>query len=127
MRYLGAVLLLAALSLSAGCGPIVSGVQTIKANVAISSAETAGAQRLAIYEYTAAREYLQKSREEHAYSDFWAARLYADKALDYALKARQKAESAADTEQLIILPEEPAPAAPPPPPPQDAPVIVPVP
>lgn len=78
----------------AGCGPIVSGVQTIKANVMLSAAETAGAPKTAVYEYTIAEEYLKKSREEHAYSDFAAAQDYADKALDYATKALEKAERA---------------------------------
>ena len=61
-----------------------------------------------MYEYTAAREYLQKAREEHAYSDFWASRIYADKALDYAVKAREKAETTAGSDQPAVLPE-PAP------------------
>ncbi|MBI3179477.1 MAG: DUF4398 domain-containing protein [Deltaproteobacteria bacterium] len=93
---------------SFGCGPIVSGVEIVNANVALSAAETAGAKRTAIYEYTAAREYLQKAREEHGYSDFWASRVYAERALDYALKARKKAEAAAQTEQPVVMPEQPS-------------------
>jgi hypothetical protein len=80
-----------------GCGPIVSGVQIVNANIALSAAATAGAKQDAVYEYTAAQEYLRKAREENAYSDFWAARIYADKALDLALKARKRAEIAAAT------------------------------
>lgn len=79
---------------TAACGPIVSGVQTINANVMISAATTAGAKTTAVYEYTIAQEYLKKAREEHAYSDFAAAQEYADKALDYATKALEKAERA---------------------------------
>lgn len=89
-----------------GCGPIVSGVQIVNANIAVSAAETAGAKKYALYEYTAAREYLQKAREENAYSDFWAARTYADMALDYATKARKRAETVAGAEQAPVLPSD---------------------
>ena len=103
MRYLFAILFSA--SALAGCGPIVSGVQIVNANIALSAAATAGAKRAAVYEYTAAREYLQKAREENAYSDFWAARIYADKALDYAVRARKKAESTSgEAEAPLIVP-----------------------
>ncbi len=82
--------------LSVGCGPVVSGKNIIDANIAISAAKTAGAEKQSIYEYTAAKEYLQKAREEHGYSDFWAAGIYADKALEYAKQARRKAEATSD-------------------------------
>jgi hypothetical protein len=104
VRYLGFLLLVLAPFFS-GCGPVVSGVQIINANIAISAAETAGAKRAALYEHTAAKEYLQKAREEHGYSDFWASRIYADKALDYAVRARKKAEATAGTDQPVVLPE----------------------
>ncbi len=88
-----------------GCGPTVSGVQIIKANIALSAAETAGAPKSsdpgAIYSYTAAKEYLQKAREEAGYSDFAAARKYADEALKYAEEAREKAAGALDAEQTV--------------------------
>jgi len=107
------LIILLAGTLLVGCGPIVSGVEIVNANIALSSAETAGAKKTAIYEYVSAREYLQKAREENGYSDFWAARIYAEKALDYATKARKRAESSAQTEQPVVLPEHPAtPAAP---------------
>jgi hypothetical protein len=112
VRVLKRCILLAALSLLAGCGPIVSGVQIVNANIALSAAETAGAKRTAVYEYTASKEYLQKAREENAYSDFWASRIYADKALDYAIKAREKAQAAAASGQPAVMPEPPPPTAP---------------
>lgn len=87
-----------------GCGPIVSGVQIINANVEISAAETAGAKQHSLYEYTAAVEYLQKAREEAGYSDFAAARDYADKAYDFAERARKKAETASKLDQPAVLP-----------------------
>jgi hypothetical protein len=84
-----------------GCGPVVSGVQIVKANIALGAAETAGAKKYAssLYEYTLATEYLQKAREENGYSDFAAARDYADKALGFAVEARNKAEREQQTEQ----------------------------
>ena len=97
----------ALLSLS-GCGPIVGGVQILNADIALSAARTAGAEQTALYEYTAAQQYLQKAREEHGYSDYWAARIYADIALELAKKARQRATAAAQAEQ----PEAPAVAIP---------------
>jgi hypothetical protein len=87
-----------------GCAPIVSGVQIVKANIALSAAETAGAKKTAVYEYTAASEYLKKAREENAYADFAASETFADKALDFALRARKKAEAMAGTEQPAALP-----------------------
>ena len=71
-----------------------------------SAAKTAGAKDMAIYEYTAAVEYLQKAREENAYSDYAAARLYADKALDYAVKARERAETVSQIDQPMVLPPQ---------------------
>jgi len=95
---------MAAVGLLLGCAPIVSGVQVVKANIAISAAETAGAKTNAIYEYTAALEYLKKAREEAGYSDYSASRIYADKALDYALRARDKAEAVSSVDQPVALP-----------------------
>ena len=104
MKLVTRILTIALLIGAAGCGPVVSGVQIINANIAVSAAKTAGAKSTAIYEYTAAREYLQKAREENGYSDFAAARIYADKALDYAVKARKKAEASSKAEQPVVLP-----------------------
>jgi hypothetical protein len=109
VRYLFAIILLS-IGASSGCGPVVSGVQIVNANIALSTAATAGAKRAAVYEYTAAKEYLQKAREEHAYSDFWAARIYADKALDYAVRARKKSSATGGEPSSVILPEAPPPS-----------------
>ena len=86
------LLLSAAFLTTTGCGPIVSGVRILKADIALSEAQTAGAQESAVYEYTAAQIYLDKAREEHGYSDFWGARVYATKALKLARKAKKRAE-----------------------------------
>lgn len=91
-------------ALLSACGPIVSGVGILNANVEISASETAGARQFAIYEYTSAVEYLQKAREEHGYSDFAAARKYADKSHEFAVKARKKASAHTQAEQPVMLP-----------------------
>ena len=93
MTRLTHILVVLTLALSmVGCGPVVSGMRIMKADVEISEAVTAGAREHAVYEYTAAVEYLKKAREEHAYSDFLGAERFAAKALDLADKARRKAE-----------------------------------
>ena len=110
-----------ALGSTVACGPIVGGVDLVNANIALASASTAGAKRSAVYEYTAAQEYLQKAREEYSYSDFWAARVYAEKAESYALAARKKAEATSTADAPVVLPEPTKPTV------GDKPVIVPVP
>ena len=121
MRYLARLGITSALLGAAACGPIVGGGDIVNANIALSAAETAGAKRSAVYEYTAAREYLQKAREEYSYSDFWAARVYAEKAEGYAVQARKKAEALSTTDQSVILPEPTRPTT------GDKPIIVPAP
>lgn len=106
MRRAAWMFIAVALCWLSGCGPIVSGVQIIRADIELSAAKSADAPKHALYEYTAASEYLKKAREENAYSDFYKSRLYADKALHYAEKARQRAEAAAQAEQPVVLPEE---------------------
>jgi hypothetical protein len=90
----------------AACGPIVSGVQIINADIALSAAKTAGADQHSLYEYTAAQQYLHKAREEHGYSDFSAARVFADKALAHAVKARKISERATKAGQPASLPPQ---------------------
>ena len=121
MPHLARLVVLTTLIGGTACGPIVGGVDIVNANIALSSAETAGAKRSAVYEYTAAKEYLQKAREEYSYSDFWAARNYAEKAEGYAVSARKKAEAMSTTDQSVILPEPTKPGN------VDKPIIVPAP
>ena len=120
--WIGLMFVLA--TLLAGCGPVVSGVDIVKANVALSAAREAGADKHALYELSAARAYLEKAREEHGYADFAAAREYARKALNFAKQARRRARMQAGAEQPMVLPDslppaegEEAPALEEPPPP----------
>jgi hypothetical protein len=94
----------------AGCAPVVSGVQVVQAKIDLESAETAGAKTLALYEYTAAAEYLHKAREEASYSDFLAARVFAEKAQKLAQEAREKALATPAPGKAVTAPK---PATPP--------------
>jgi hypothetical protein len=88
------------LALTAACGPIEYVNQvTRKAATAVESAEAAQADKYSPYWYTLAVEYLHKSREEAAGSDFQAANRFGRKAEEAAIKAREEAlRRAADPE-----------------------------
>jgi hypothetical protein len=60
----------------------------------VAAARTAGAERLAPYEYTTAVLYLHKAREEAGYSDYQAAIRFGRKAELMARKARRMASQA---------------------------------
>ena len=89
--------LAAALSLSA-CGPVRSTAYLLDADVQIQAARTAGAEKYAPYEWTAANLYLRKAREEVGYSDFQAGVEFSEKASRFANEAREKALAAAAAE-----------------------------
>ena len=74
------------------CGPGASSVYINRAEMALGVAETAGAKRFALYEWTKAKAYLDKAKEEQAYSDFAASRNYAKKAAILADIAKKKAK-----------------------------------
>lgn len=78
--------------LGAACSPVSAGREISDAQGALAAAENAGAPRLAIYEYTAAVEYLHKAREENNHSDYDAARTYAAHARELAQEARSRAD-----------------------------------
>lgn len=81
------------LGLSAACSPISANREIDQAQHALTQAEQRGAARSAVYEYTAAAEYLHKAREEDAHAEFEAARSYAHRAAEYAAKAEQRVVS----------------------------------
>lgn len=87
--------LVAAVSLLAACGPVKSTSNLLDAEVQIQAARTAGAEKLAPYEWTAANLYLHKAREEVGYSDYQAGVDFAVKASRFANEAREKAMAAA--------------------------------
>lgn len=94
MKRLLAVPLLLSLSLaSASCGPVQSTALLLDAEVQLQAAKTAGADKYAPYEWTAANLYIRKAREEVGYSDFEVAVDFAQKAARFAKEARDRAMS----------------------------------
>ena len=93
MKHLS--VLVAAVSLLAACGPVKSTSNLLDAEVQIQAARTAGAEKLAPYEWTAANLYLHKAREEVGYSDYQAGVDFAVKASRFANEAREKAMAVA--------------------------------
>ena len=79
-----------------GCGPIKSTSHLLDAEVQIQAARTAGAEKLAPYEWTAANLYFHKAKEEVGYSDYQSGVDFAEKAARYATEAREKALAVAN-------------------------------
>ncbi len=98
MKRLGALVLLLAVT---GCGPVQSTAYLLDAEVQIEAARTAGADKLAPYEWTSANLYIHKAREEVAFSDYETGVEFAQKASRYANEARQKAMAAANKGELL--------------------------
>ncbi len=82
-----------------GCGPIeyLSQVDG-RAATALAQARRHGADRRALYEYTAAAEYLRKAREEAGHSAYQSAIDYGRRAEELAGKAEGIAREAAAKE-----------------------------
>ena len=91
MRNLFALLVLATL---VACGPIRSSKALIDADVELEAARAAGAQKSALYEYTAAEAYLHEARVQSGQAQFEVAEEYADKAASFAQEAKKKALAA---------------------------------
>lgn len=83
------------------CGPVQSTAYLLDAEVQIEAARTANAPKLAPYEWTSARLYIHKARQEVAYSNFeqgvafaQKASKFANEAKAHAMEATQKGEAA---------------------------------
>ncbi|WP_249345149.1 DUF4398 domain-containing protein, partial [Corallococcus exiguus] len=100
-------LLLAFAGVLTACGPVKSTSNILDAEVQIQAARTAGAEKEAPYEWTAANLYLQKAREEVGYSDYQAGVDFAVKASRFANEAREKAMSAANSGDSQGRPQNP--------------------
>jgi hypothetical protein len=74
-----------------GCGAGVSNSTISDARIAVEAAELEQAEEYATYEYITAVEYLDKAREEWAYSEFQHAESYAQFALEMARAAIERA------------------------------------
>jgi hypothetical protein len=88
----------AALGALLGCGPVQSTASLLDAKAQLESARAAGAEKYAPYEWTAAQLYLHKAREEAGRSVYQKAIDFADKASQYATRARAAARVAAKSE-----------------------------
>ncbi len=94
-----ALIVLLAVPASSGCGPVMSTYLIVSAQAELDGAQAAEAEKYAVYEYTAASEYLQKAREEQGYADFGPAIDYSYKATELAKKARERAEKERDKQR----------------------------
>ena len=92
-RRVFAFFLLITLLVMTGCGPILSTKGTSDAKDALAKAEAANAAELAPYEYTLAQEYLRKADELWGHSKFGDSHTYAQKALEMANAAEEKAKT----------------------------------
>lgn len=79
--------------LISNCGALISTADLSQAKRAIESAEEVDADVWAVYEFVSASEYLLKAREEWAHSDFQHAHEYAERAIEFAEDARERATS----------------------------------
>ncbi len=106
MTRLVAVFLLG--NLLAGCGPVRSTAYLLDAEVQIEAARTAGAEKYAPYEWTAANLYIHKAREEVGYSDFEIALDFAQKASRFATEARTQAMASTKRDEPSGVVPDPA-------------------
>ena len=92
-RRLGNTLLVVAVALLGGCGPVEYTAVILDASEAISEARAADAHVNAPYEYYYAKEHIRKAREEAGYADYQAAIELGRTAEEYATKARDIARN----------------------------------
>jgi hypothetical protein len=88
---------MSAASLQTGCTAIIARSRVASAEEGVLLAERAGAENQSPYEYTAARLYLEKAREEESQARYGAAASLAAEAARLAETARHEAAQAART------------------------------
>ena len=93
------VLLLLALT---GCTAGRSLYYVWSAERSVTEAVEAGADTKAVYEYTLAREYLKKAKEETGYSDYKDAERLARKAETWSVKAAEVAQYGSTERELML-------------------------
>jgi hypothetical protein len=90
-----------AATLLVGCGPVqYIGLVSMRASNALAQAELAGADQLAPYEYTMAREYYRKAREEAGFSAFENAAEYGRRCEEMAGLAQEAARASGGTIEI---------------------------
>jgi hypothetical protein len=95
------VVVVASLLASLGCGPIQSTAYLLDAEVQIEAARTAGADKLAPFEWTSANLYIHKARMQVGHSDFEAGVDFAQKASKFARDARDKAMGTSNKGEML--------------------------
>ena len=88
-----ALLCLISVFLLTSCGPILSTSRISEAKDEMVKADTVNAAEKAPYEYYTAQEYLRKADELWGYSQFGYSADYAQKAIDMAKAATEKAQN----------------------------------
>ena len=90
-KALSIVMLLCAAATSVtGCGNSLYVLRVNAASVRLEEARTAGAEQIAPYEYTLAKEHLDKAMSEAAEADYGDAFNLANEAADYADQAIER-------------------------------------
>lgn len=88
--------------LLAGCGAARGMYFLWDAQKDVAQAEAVGAPEAAVYEYTLARQYLLKAKEEAGYSDYRAAEDLALEATKWAGRAEEIAEYGTSERELML-------------------------
>jgi len=89
----------------AGCTAAKSGYHLVKAEQAYAAAVVHEASERAPYAWTMADSYMKKAREEWGHSDFEASEQLSAKAVEWATRAAEVAESSRDLDALDSAPE----------------------
>ena len=95
--FLAFVLLGSGAACVAGCGNSLYALRANQAASKLEEAKNAGAEQRSPYEYTLAKEHLDKAMSEAAEADYGDAYSLADSAYDYAEQAVERCEKAAPT------------------------------
>ena len=95
-----------------GCIAGKAGYQLVDTEKAFAAAKEAGAEELAVYEYTLAQAYRSKAWEEAGYSAYGPAEELAKKAVEYALKATEVAQNSERPLPIGVVPTAAEPSVP---------------
>lgn len=90
------------------CAPIQSATVISRAEEELRTARLAGADQLAPYEFTKADLYLKMAKERQGFSDFEAAKMFAEEAQRLAVAAKQNAPINLRLQQRRAVPVSPA-------------------
>lgn len=92
---------------AASCAPVQSATVISRAEEELRTARLAGADQLAPYEFTKADLYLKMAKERQGFSDFEAAKVFAEEAQRLAVTAKQNAPYNLRLQQRRAVPLSP--------------------